>query len=198
MKTMASKRLNVGHRDALKTLANKLIAQTTDTSALDKAYAAAAKVVSDRMKKLYPPADMAVLQKYGQARADDCVYVSTGGSNYERFEFRAGDELVPVRPGRRNDCNSRTPILLSEAEEKAFKAFKDAATEVEKVRTQRRNDFSTLINSALTFEELVAVWPAADQLRERILGTSRAMTVMSEEVVARIRADAALAVELPA
>lgn len=195
---MAAKKLNVGHRDALKSLANKLIAQTLDTSALDKAYAACAKAISAHMKKRYPPADMAVLEKYGVARADDCIYVSTGGSNYERFEFRKGDDLIPVRPGGRYDCNSRTPILLSDSEEKAFEAFKSAKRALDTEREQRRKDFYTLIDSARTYEELVAIWPAADQLRERILSTSRAICVMSDEVVARIRADAAFNVELPA
>jgi hypothetical protein len=195
---MASKRLNVGHRDALKSLAMTLIVKTAETETLDRAYADAAKAISAHMKKKYPPADMAVLEKYNQAGPDACVYVSTGGSNYERFEFRDNDPLIPVRPGRRNSCNHRTPILLTEAEEKAIKAYFDTKKARDRDIQQRRNDFYTLIDSALTYEELVAVWPAADALREQILGTSRAIAVMSAEVVARIRADAAAKVELPA
>jgi hypothetical protein len=193
---MANKRLNAGHRDALKSLANKLIVSTADRGALDKAYAEAAKAVNALMVKLYPPADMAVLRKYGQATPDQCVFLSTGGSNYERFEFRADDPLIPVRPGSSRSCNHRTPHLLDEAQERAVKAHTDAKKAYEKDIAQRRKDFDTLIDSALTFEELVAVWPSADQLRERILGTSRAIAVMSAEVVERIRADAALTVEL--
>lgn len=188
----------MGHRDALKSLANKLIVSTADKGPLDKAYAEAAKAVNALMVKLYPPAEMAVLRKYGQATPDQCVFISTGGSNYERFEFRADDPLVPVRPGSMRSCNQRTPHLLDEAQERAVKAYNDTKKAYEKDIAQRRKDFDTLIDSALTFEELVAVWPSADQLRERILGTSRAIAVMSAEVVERIRADAALAAELPA
>jgi hypothetical protein len=195
---MASKRLNVGHRDALKGLADKLIAQTTDTSALDAAYTVVAKTVNKLMEKRYPAEDMAVLKRYGQAQADSCIYVSTGGSDYDRFSFRADDPLIPIRPGSRNTCNNRTPLYLEGKDGEAWAAYRAAKKADEDGRQQRRNDFHTLINHALTFEELLALWPAADALRERILGTSRAISVMSEDVVARIRADAAISAELPA
>ncbi|OXE37460.1 MAG: hypothetical protein CGW95_01545 [Phenylobacterium zucineum] len=190
--------MNAGHRDALKALADKLIAQTADRAELDTTYAKAAKAVSDHMKRRYPPADMAVLEKYGQAHVDRCVYVSTGGSNYQRFEFRADDALAALRPGSRNSCNHRTPLLLTDDEDTALTAYNKASRAREAEIKQRRDDFYTLINSALTYEELVAVWPAADALREQILGTSRAIAVMSAEVVARIRADAAAVVEVVA
>lgn len=195
---MAKKVLNKGHREALESLAHKLVIETQDRAALDAAYEACANMVKGLVEAKFPPADMAVLKKYDQAYPDGCIYISAGWGGYERFNFRDGDERVPMRPGDRYGCNSRNPYLLNDEQTALYDAFKFADREHSDAIKTRYADYRALIQSARTFEELVEVWPAAEQLRERICGQSRAIAVMSEEVVARIKADPAATISTEA
>lgn len=195
---MAKKILNKAHREALLNLANKLVHETQDKAALDAAYDACADMVSKLVQAKFPPADMEVLKRYEQAYPDACVYISAGWGGYERFNFRDGDERIPMRPGDRYGCNSRNPYLLTDEQTAIYDAFKLADKEHGIAIKTRYADYRALIESARTFEELVEVWPAAEQLRERICGQSRAIAVMSEEVVARIKADPAATISTEA
>jgi hypothetical protein len=188
-----AKALNTSHRTILISLAEKLVRQTQEADALDVAYNACADVVSSVTVKKFPPKDMAILARYNMARPDSCVYISTGGSNYERFSFRADDARIPMRPT--GGCNSHSPHLLSEDQEKIWDAYVVASKADKAAVAQRLGDFKTLISAARTFEELVALWPAAEELRERICGTFRALAVMSDEVLSRIKADPAAVLE---
>ena len=186
---MAKKVLNKTHRETLENLANRLVHETADKSAVDAAYNACADMVSKLVKAKYPEADMAVLQKYDVGRKDSCIYLSAGYGGMERFSFRSSDERIPHVPDRY--CNNRTPYLLTDEQVALYDAFKKADVEFQQAIRSRLADYRALIANARTFEELVEIWPAADQLREKICGTSRAVSVMSDDVLARIKADAA-------
>jgi hypothetical protein len=194
---MAKKRLNNGNRRDLRTLAWRMIRETTDTSEVDAAYAEAAKVISEEVSRRYPAEDMAVLAKYEMSHPDTCVYVSRGGQDYDVFHFRDDDPLTPVRPGSRYDCNRRNPILLQQSAVEALDRFKSANAKSDKDAQRRQADFYALINDAKTFEDVVAVWPAAERLRSLICGTGTAITTLSAEVMDRIKSDAAFNVSEP-
>lgn len=186
---MAKKVLNKTHRDALERLANQLVHATADKTKVDAAYTACASMVSRIVKTKYPEADMKVLEKYGAGRKDACIFLSAGYGGYERFSFRDNDERIPYVPDRY--CNNRRPHLLNDDQVEVYEAFKKADAEFRADTARRFKDYCTLITNARTFEELVEIWPAADQLREKICGTSRVVSVMSDDVLARIKADAA-------
>ncbi|MEM8553010.1 MAG: hypothetical protein AAGF45_11575, partial [Pseudomonadota bacterium] len=54
---------------------------------------------------------------------------------------------------------------------------------------RKQKEYRTLIASAKTFEEVVGIWPAAEAVRPAIEGTMTALSVLSEDLCAKIKAD---------
>jgi len=187
--TLKNKRLNKRDRDALLKFAGSKIEATEDCAALDAAYERAADAIYAVVLEKAPQKDMAVLKKYGMATSDACIFVSTGGYNYERFEYRRGDQRIALRPER--DCR-RQPILLYGDAEKAYDEYKAQEKARSAAIKSRYRDFAALIEGAPNFNALVEAWPAAEVMRESIVGTSTALAVLSSEVIDRIKADPAL------
>ncbi|TXH53901.1 MAG: hypothetical protein E6Q97_11975 [Desulfurellales bacterium] len=179
-----------------KRLSNQVEA-TEDMSALDAAYDRAADAISAAVKKANPPADMKVLAKYDMASSDPCVPVSTGGSNYAWFYFRADDKRIPLRPASRRGCGSgnRDAVLLDGADAEAHREYERLTAERKKAVATRMRDFKALINGTPSFNALAEVWPAVEAMRERIVGSSTALAVLSDDVVQRIKQDPALMAE---
>jgi hypothetical protein len=185
-----NKRLSGNDRDTLTSYARKRIEETQDRSALDAAYERAADAVHAALVARYPQKDMRVLAKYDAATQDECVYVSRGHYDYDRFCFRDGDARIPLRPTG-TGCNSRNAFLLEGDSRAAYDAYKDATKTYEAAVKQRLSDFSALIAGSNTFNEVASVWPDAENLRLSIVGTASALMILSDDVVARLRADPA-------
>ena len=175
-------------KDALLLLAKRQVQETEPSKAIDKAYAPAARIMAKHMKGRFPPADMLVLQKYSFSRIDTCQYYTNGAGGYQRFEFRAGDD-VPLVAGR--NCNNSNPYLLTEAEYETVDAYNKARQAFKKSIGARFDDLSALIKSSKKFNELAAVWGGAEELRDKIVTTGGALVTLSEEVIARIKNDPA-------
>lgn len=190
-----NKRLSGSDRDIILNFASRQIAATADNATLDAAYEVAADAVHAVVLDRWPQKDMCVLAKYDAAHEDACVYVSTGGSNYDRFIFREGDKRIALRPNR--NC-SRQPIMLEGPAEKAYRSFRDAEEQSKTECNQRINDFKALIYGTLTFNALVEVWPALEALRTTICGSKSAVSILSADVVSRVQNDAAFAAEVTA
>lgn len=189
--TTKNKRLSQGDRDALFSFAKKCVLDTQDTTALDAAYDRAADAVAALLTDKFPQKDMRVLAKYNAASPDTCIYVSSGGfGRYDQFCFRDDDKRIPLRPISRG-CNSRTPFLLEGKAEEAFRAFNEAKDAFDAAVKTRVADYKALIYAAKTFNEVADIWPEANQLREAIVGTSSSLIVLSNDVVERIKGDAA-------
>ena len=186
---MASKVLNKGDREMLQVFAQRRVKATGDHAALDAAYDACATMVRSHVDGRYPPKDMAVLKKYDVARIDRCIYV-TGDVPHSKFEFRPDDERAPSRPTT-YDCNNRRPYLLTPEQSVMFGDFLREKEAFDKTEKQRLQDFYALIACSRTFEILEAAWPAVGELREAICGRVTSLTLMSDEVRARITADPA-------
>lgn len=185
-----NKRLSNTDRDTLYSFAKKQVAATEDSAALDAAYDAAAQVIHDLMIEKYPPKDMKVLERYGAAEADACIYVTRAQYDFDRFCFRDGDKRIPVRP-RERGCNRGSPFILEGDHRQVYDAFKDAEKAQKDAMQKRLSDYRALIYGARNFNEVASVWPAAEALREAIVGTGTALQVLSDDVVARLRNDAA-------
>lgn len=186
-----NKRLSQYNRDDLSRFAKKQITSTADTTQLDAAYERAAQAVHDALVEKYPQKDMKVLQRYDAASADACIYVSSGYYNYDQFCFRNGDTRIPLRPGSAGGCNSRNAFMLEGDKLEAWEAYKDAQKAHETEVKRRLSDFNALIQNVKTFNEVADVWPAAEAMRESIVGSGTSLTVLSNDVVSRIKADAA-------
>lgn len=191
-KKKKDKRLSEANRDALLALAYRRIEATAETNDFDAAYSAAAEAVSLKMKEMFPAKDMTVLRKYELTTNDTCIHYSLGGfGDYGQFCFREGDKRIPVRP-KRSRCNSRTPILFDGNGADAISAYNRALKTHESDIAQRKSDFRALIRNSQTFNQVAAIWPDAETLRETIVGSGTALSILSDEVVARLQSDPAL------
>lgn len=186
-----NKRLSESNRNTFAKFAHKQIVETESTKVLGAAYDKAADAIAAAVEREYPAKDMKVLAKYEMASADSCIYVSVGGhGDYDQFEFRSEDKRIPTRPDRY--CR-RQPILLEGDEGKSYREYAAARKEYKSAVDKRLADFKALIWNTPTFNALVDVWPAAEALRDEIVGSGAALSVLSEDVVKRIKADPALA-----
>ena len=183
-----NKRLSQGDRKHLISCAKKVVEASEDSGALDGAYSAAASAVRAAVETQFPPKDMKVLAKYDASRVDSCIYVSRGYGDRDQFCFRA-DDAGPMRPSNGN-CRSCTFMLEGTALE-AFDAFKDAEKKRDANIKQRLSDYRALIGSVSSFNDVAAVWPEAEALREVIVGSGSALVVLNNDVIERIKRETA-------
>lgn len=183
-----NKRLSQYDRDRLIKLADQRVRASADATQMDAAYVEITKAIRAEVEKQFPPKDMKVLAKYDAAGPDRCIYVSRGYGDRDRFCFRDGD-AHPVRPSH-GGCGYRT-FLLEEPVVVLLDAFKDAEKEYDAAIAGKLADYKALISTVNTFNEVAAVWPEAEDLREAIVGSATAMVVLNNDIVERIRSDAA-------
>lgn len=183
---MAKTRLNGNHRHLLRQFANDNLSCPAEKKARDRAYAKAAKLVSEIVRKKFPVADMAILSKYEVGAPDACINGTAPDGRFLRFTFDAEDSLIPVVPNRY--CSTRAMAWTVTATE-AIDAFEKANNALDKALEAKRVNYQALINSARTFEEVVSVWPAAEALRDKIGAPSTALVALSDDVAAFIRSD---------
>jgi hypothetical protein len=189
-----NKQLSNSNRETILRFADRQIRETQDRTAFDAAYEVAADAIAKAVDREYPAKDMKVLARYEMARPDDCIYISDGGyGSYERFAFRKDDKRIPLRP--RTGCRSMKPLMLEGKEADAWRAYVAAEKEYAAALKTRRSDFAALVAATTNFNALVEIWPAVEVLRTEIVGASASLSVMSDEVLARIKADPALVVE---
>jgi len=195
MTNLKNKRLSQQDRTALQSFAHKQVLATEDNAALDAAYEAASEAIAAAVRALNPPAEMKVLAKYKLADVDLCVPVSSGGGDFDQFNFRKDDKRAPLRPYSRRvgGYSSRAPILMDDATHAAHREFAAQSKAAEASRKARLSDFYALISGTPSFNALVAVWPAAEEMREKIVGANTALAVLSTEVIDRLKDDPAFA-----
>jgi hypothetical protein len=191
MTKLKNKQLSNANRETIMRLASRQIKETQDSAALDAAYEAAADVIAAAVERRYPAKDMKVLQRYDMARPDACIYISDGGyGSYDRFTYRDGDKRIPLRPG--SSCRSMAPLMLEGDEAKAYRAYLAADKEYQAALKVRYNDFKALIYNTTNFNALAEIWPGVEALRGEIVGLSASLSVLSDDVVQRIKVDPAL------
>jgi hypothetical protein len=188
---LKNKRLSQYDREVIGKFALQQIEKTEPSGDLDATYNVAADAIAAAVEAKFPAKDMKVLAKYDMAKPDACIYVSSGGFGaYDQFCFRDGDKRIPTRPNRY--CRNQ-PLLLEGEAETAYDAYTAAKKARDAAVAVRRKDFATLIANTTTFNALADIWPAVEALRTQIVGSGAALSVMSDEVVSRIKADPALA-----
>lgn len=182
---MAKTRLTQHHRDTLVLLAFNLVKAPAEQAALDASYEVASAAVRVLVLAKYPHKDMLILKRYDAARPDPCIYLDSTGGRL-RFEFRTAEE-APLVPSNRG-CGSRSYLPEPEAAA-SVEAWSAAVKTLKEALDGKMADYKGLITASRTFEDVVEVWPEAEQLRTRICGARQALSIVSDELVARIRAD---------
>lgn len=181
---MAKTPLNVGHRNALAEFAKKHVSDDKTKTAMDKAYTKAVSLLTPIINKAFPPEDMAVLAKYEVARTDRCIQGGDPDGRFINFTFR--DEDAPKLP--KSGCSSRQ-FQFTAAARDAINTYGQTKIAHEKAIAEKFDDYRRLIMGSRYFEDLTAIWPAAESLRSQIVRQPTALAVLSEETIARIKRD---------
>lgn len=180
--------MTIRMNDALRERLNKLV-ETTVTfpdldSAIDQLYRDAAPLVWKAVEAKYPQKDMKICAKYEAASVDDCIDLQLTAGGVNRFHFRKGTGPLVVKKTYHNQV-----YLADEDTTNAVLAWLDAVDKRNENVKAVQNDYRALIKSARTLEEIIEIWPQAEEVSQ--YARSQALTVLSEDVIARIKADAA-------
>lgn len=184
------KTLNKDDREKLFAFAKANITCPVEQKAMDDAYKVAKPFVLDTVHSRFPLKDMKVLDRYGAARRDECIRFGGLYDNDSVFRFRSGDTDIPLVP-RQNSCRELDYEWSKEARD-ALNAYVLARQAHNKAMERKTEDYRKLIVGSRMFNDVVAVWPAAEAIRDRLMPKNveqRALAVLSEDAIARIRAD---------
>lgn len=181
--------LNTAMRNRLLAYAKDTIKCPKEEEALDAAYNRAKPYVIEAVRKTFPVKDMKVLEKYGLAYPDQCIRFGGRYNHDEVFNFRTEKE-APHRP-RYTSCSEHQYEWSAEAR-KALITYVLARQAHAKAMQQKEKDYKRLIVGSRTFGDVVSVWSAAEKLRSTLIPATseqRALAVLSEDAIARIKAD---------
>lgn len=185
---MAKLRLNNEHRLFLRRLARNNISCPAEAKTDAEAYEKAAKVVRAAVLERYPTKDMNVLRRYNVAYRDTCLRFQLTAGGVVQFELRGQAEEVGLWvPDLR--CSNHI-YQIDEAGSALVVASLSAAGALDEAIERKHADYVALIAASQTLEQVEEVWPEAAVLREHV-GRSLP-SVLSDDVIARIREDVAL------
>jgi transposase len=190
MSAKNNKRLNNSDRELLRNFVRGKIACETEQEIFEKAYKAAKIIVLNVVRKRFPMKDMKLLQKYEAAKLDGCINYGGYYDTDSQFRFHLNDKDIPLVP-KNGSCNQRH-YEWSKDDHVILSAYQLARQALKKAKNEKTNAYERLIIGSTTFNDIVAVWPAAEILRSKIIPQNteqRALAVLSEDVIAMIKAD---------
>lgn len=179
-------RLNQNHRASLRDLAERIVDVPAETKAEEAAYQKVRPYITELVEAQFPPADMKVMAKYDRStRKDRCINIRLDAGGDERFEFREGEEpTVPNNGG----CHGRF-YLASDRVSKLLTAWVSAKDARNKALKEKLGKYVTFINTAVTYEQVLEIWPEAAEVSDRI--TRNLPVAINEEVIDEIKRDSA-------
>ena len=177
-------RLNEALRGRLNTLVNELVYLPALRDRVEDAYITVEPLVRGAVEAKFPQRDMKVLAKYEAAQIDDCIDLQLTAGDVKRFIFK--DKTGPLVAKK----TYHGQVYLADATvTDAFLEWWNAKSANDEKTKALQNDYRALIQGAKTLEEIIEIWPEAEQISQ--YARSQALTVLSQDVIARIRADVA-------
>lgn len=177
-------RLNDGLRRRLYDLVRTTVKVPAEAAKLDRAYAEAEPLVREAVHGAYPPDDMEICAKYEAAQIDDCVKLQLTSGGVDLFKFAPGTGPLVVKKTHQGMIYLADAITTD-----AFHNWKQANEAFETALRRKMDDYGALVREARTLDEVCEIWPEAEVVRE--YARSRALSILSDEMIARIRADVA-------
>lgn len=183
-------RLNQYMRDRLIEHARSLIATPEEDEEEREALLALKTLASERVAGAFPEADMRVLARYGVAAVSSHLRISSISmpGRYGRDVPLSQEAYLPNRMHSYDLTLLPDDPLIA-----AYERYECAFQTKHVVRKQRLQDYEVLIKSVRNVEDVLEVWPEAEELyaKFRCANQSAALSTLNADVVARIRADVA-------
>jgi hypothetical protein len=195
---MPKTRLNTDMRQKLKNHARTLVRCPEESAASVAAKKALTNVTDLLALTNFPEREMAVLLKYEVVRSTSELEVRRMGSR-ECLHISLSKQFYFPRNDRYDSCHyaielpHEHPVWpLRDAHEKAVHAYKDA-------KNSKLRDYNALIDSCRNYEDVEEVWPEAALIKDSLgVRAPAALMTLSEDAVARIKADVAVRAAGPA
>lgn len=193
IKKPRDKRLNAHTRTKLEKFAAANLSLEKERAAYLEVYKQALPRVLDVVRARFPHLDMLILKRYDMAREDNCFHMRNHDHQNE-FTMEADDaELYKVLVPK-GGCSTRVytnapqdVIDLVQLTNLRHEQWMDA-------KEKKLWHYKQAIRSTSTFNELAAVWPALEALREEIVGVdesprSKALSILSADTIAFLQND---------
>ena len=155
-----------------------------EQKARDAAYNRAADLVGADTLKKYPLDEMEVLKKYSVAEVDYCIKGGDPRGVFQRFVFEDDDDRAPLVPVAY--CSSRS-VPFSSKTSAAIQKLELSNDAYQKKFERILRDYRALIEGSRYFEDVLEVWPGVEALAGEICKQPTAVSVLSEDALARIR-----------
>lgn len=183
---MAKTRLTKYHRSYLNGLVSRIVDCPDLRAVLDAKYEIAAPLVRAIVEATFPPRDMKVCKRYAVAFIDDCIKLRFPGENIEMFNFAAETGPLVTKKTYNGQIYDAGPNDASAVEDWVL-----ARDILKAANDEKRKDYSALIAASRTFEDVIEIWPEAEELRDTICPKNTALTALGNGAIARIKADVA-------
>jgi hypothetical protein len=174
-------RLNDAHRMKLYELRDKIVGCPAEHAMFRQAYEQAAPLVRVAVTKKYPEKDMKVCARYEAAHGDDCIKLTLSAGGVQEFNFDKDTGPLVVKKTYSGQMYAADDLTTT-----AVLEWVTARDSHKAALKQKHEDYGALIRNARTLDEVVEVWPEAEQLRTMF---GKPLVALSEEVKARIRDD---------
>lgn len=179
---MASIRLNDNLRSRLNKLRAEIVKCPVELAAVEAMYNVAEPLVRATVVAAYPPADMEILKKYEVAFVDDCIKLQLTSGGVDQFNFKTGTGPMVAKPTYTGKI-----YLADEETTDAVANWSRAKSNLSLALGRKHEDYRSLITSARTLEEVIEIWPEAEQIAP--FAHSYALTALSADAISRIKED---------
>lgn len=184
MTKIKNKRLSNADRQHILDFAKGQIEQTECSKKLDETYDEMADHLHSVILAQNPTRDMKVLRKYNAAVFASDILIDEEFHQLTRFSFRKDDKRIILRSKLGGNV-----IQLSNSGDKTYQNYRKAEADWTGKVKSRLADFQVLVQSVTNFNSLSESWPAVEALRPAIVGSSTALSLLSEDMIKRIEAD---------
>lgn len=179
-------RMNQGHRDALVSFARRYLENLYPATEVDAAYATADKAVRRLVEQAFPKKETKTLLKYDVAEPVSSIRVQLTAGGIDMFTFTSDSENYPLVPRRSNWSSVCIPGDQQATE--AITTYNHLYKNRDETIKNRLKDYRDLISFSKHVEDLLAVWPEADEVAKTMV-KSQALVRMNPAVIERIQSD---------
>lgn len=183
---MSKTRINESIRSYLRELVSHHVRCDVEEREASDARHKAEKLVLAMVLDKYPPREMKLLLKWDVAVRDQCIRLQLTAGGVEMFCLSGEEKDWPLRPRTQYGCSGHI-YAADAATSDAVGAWVLARKNAADALRAKHSDYLALIRHARTLEDIEAVWPLASKVRDRL--NKQLPVILSDEVVARIRAD---------